>query len=208
MLMRSTIWITILSMSFLICVQTGAEAPAGGIQANSKPQPPAGLMEGKDDSWFVSIELSIPMTGSIGVTWGRMLNARTTIANFLYFFDRDWMVLLEKGDWHSNSFYTGLSFYYFPFAKKNQYEGYFIGGDFGLAVSRQEFKPLKKSDIFFYPFVDAYLMGYVIPIRGGLKMDCLLGGGWAPVESQVVIDGNRNPGDYYPLVNARLSYWW
>ena len=130
------------------------------------------------------------------------------MANFLYFFERDWMILLEKGDWHSNSVYTGLSFYYFPFAKRNHYEGYFIGGDFGLAISNQEFKPLKKSDIFFYPFIDCYLMGYVVPIWHGVKLDLLLGFGWAPCESVVVIDGNRNTGDYYPLVNARLSYWW
>jgi len=206
--MKSTIWMITLSMFVLTCVQAGAEVPTGNTQVNSEYQSTAGSAARRSVSWFASTELSIPMTGSIGVTWGKPLSDRMTIANFFYFFDRDWMVLLEKGDWHSNSAYIGLSFYYFPFAEKNQYEGYFIGGDFGLAVSRQEFKPLKKSDIFFYPFVDAYLMGYVIPIRGGLKMDCLLGGGWAPVESQVVIDGNRNPGDYYPLVNARLSYWW
>jgi len=51
-------------------------------------------------------------------------------------------------------------------------------------------------------------MGYVVPIRHGVKIELLLGFGWAPVESVVVIDGNRNTGDYYPLVNARLSYWW
>lgn len=164
----------------------------------------------KDESiaWFVSTEASIPMTGSIGITWGRPLNSRITMANFLYYFDRDWMILLEKGDWHSNSVYIGLSFYYFPFAKENHYEGYFIGGDFGLATSKQEYKPLKKSDIFFYPFVDSYLMGYVFPIWGGLKFDFLLGWGWAPCESQVVIDGHRNTGDFYPLINGRLSYWW
>lgn len=81
---------------------------AENMQAHTGPQ---SLVEGKDDTWFVSIELSIPMTGSVGIAWGRALNDRTTIANFLYYFDRDWMVLLEKGDWHSNSVYTGLSFF-------------------------------------------------------------------------------------------------
>ena len=159
-------------------------------------------------SWLVSTELSVPMTGSVGIVWGKPISERITISNFLYYFDRDWMILLEKGDWHSNSVYIGLSISYFPFSKPRRYEGYFIGGDFGLAISKQEFKPLGKSDVFFFPFLDIYFMGYVFPMWRGLDLTCLLGGGWADVESQVVIDGHRNAGDYYPLVNFRLSYKW
>ena len=170
--------------------------------------PVEGFASENNVSWLASTELSVPMTGSIGVTWGRPISERINMSNFLYYFDRDWMILLERGDWHSNSVYIGLSFSYFPFTKPCQYKGYFVGGDFGLATSRQEFKPLKKSDIFFFSFVEIYFMGYVFPIWRGLELVCLLGGGWAPVESQVVIEGHRNTGDYYPLVNVRLCYKW
>jgi hypothetical protein len=167
-----------------------------------------GVTDKMNISWLLSTEISVPMTGSVGVTLGKPISERITISNFLYYFDRDWMILLEKGDWHSNSVYIGLSFSYFPFAKPRQYEGYFIGGDFGLAISKQEFKPLRKSDVFFFPFLDIYFIGYVFPIWRGLDLTCLFGGGWADVESQVVIDGHRNTGDYYPLVNTRFSYKW
>jgi len=191
----------------IACFQQPVEGFASESKAVSTVE---GHIATAEDSitWLISTEVSIPMTGSLGITWGWPISERVTMSNFLYYFDRDWMILLEKGEWHSNSVYTGLSLSCFPFAKPHQYQGYFIGGDFGLAISRQEFKPLKKSDIFFFPFVDIYFMGYVLPIWGGLELVCLLGGGWAAVESQVVIDGHRNTGDYFPLVNIRLLYKW
>jgi hypothetical protein len=189
----------------MACLQEPVESFASESKAVSTVEGHTGATE-DSITWLISTEISIPMTGSLGITWGWPISERATMSNFLYYFDRDWMILLEKGDWHSNSLYTGLSFSCFPFAKPRQYQGYFVGGDFGLAISRQEFKPLGKSDIFFFPFVDIYFMGYALPIWRGLELVCLLGGGWAAVESQVVIDGHRNTGDYFPLVNVRLLY--
>ncbi|MDH5718338.1 MAG: hypothetical protein OEZ22_11985 [Spirochaetia bacterium] len=166
------------------------------------------LAKKEEISWLISTELSVPLTGSIGITLGKPLTDKLIISNFLYYFDRDWMKLLKKGDWHSNSVFVGLTFSYFPFSNSGEYNGYFVGGDFGLSISNQTYRPLNKSDVFFFPFLELYFCGYSMPLWQELDLVLLLGAGWADVSSQVNIDGHINSGDYYPIINARLSYKW
>lgn len=203
----------IFKITILIFSLTGAFASLSGVQSDfsqrvSTSNDSGAAASEEPVSWVISTELSVPLTGTVGVTLGKPLSERVAIANFLYYFDRDWMVLLSKGDWHSNSVYIGNSFTYYPFSKPGTFTGYFVGGDFGLAISKQTFKPLNKSGIFFFPFVDLYFAGYSIKLWEGVHLMGLLGGGWAPVSTSVEIDGNRNLGDYYPIINIRLAYKW
>jgi len=156
----------------------------------------------------LSTGVVIPLNGTIYVSWGRPVVDRLVLSNYVAFFERDWMVALEKGDWHSNTFYIGTMLQYFPTSQPGNYTGYYLGGDAGLASSRQTYRPLDKSDVFFFPYAEVYLFGYVFPIRGGLNLDLCLGGGYAPVSHIVSIEGHRNEGNYYPLADVRLTYRW
>jgi len=156
----------------------------------------------------LSTSPAIPLIGTIYLAWQRPVSDRLVVGNYLAFFERDWMVLLEKGDWHSNSVYIGTMLQYFPTAAPGTHEGYYLGGDFGLASSRQTYRPLDKSEVFFFPYAEAYLFGYVMPIAGGFNVDLCLGGGYAPVSHIVSIEGHRNSGNYYPLADVRATYRW
>jgi hypothetical protein len=46
--------------------------------------------------------------------------------------------------------------------------------------------------------------GYVILLWDSLKIDFLIGGGYAPVSQEVKIDNHINEGDFYPLLNIQL----
>lgn len=167
--------------------------------------------EARDNHYCISTALVVPLNGTLYISWGRSVSDRVVLSNYLAYFNREWMLLLEKGDWTSRSAYFGIMLQYFPFCKKNEYSGYFIGGDTGLATSRQTYYPVNKSDIFFFNYIEFYYLGYRIPlnmIHKRLKLDVTLGGGWAPVSHEVNIEGHRNEGDFYPLADIRLSYLW
>jgi len=157
---------------------------------------------------IIATGLGVPLNGSLFLMYGRPISDRVVLSNHFTYFNRDWMVLLEEGDWTSRTGYYGLVLQYYPFAAPGQYRGYYIGGDTGLAVSKQTYKPLSKSDIFFFGFLDGYFLGYTFPITRGFHLDCMLGGGWAPVSNEVVIEGHTNEGDFYPLANFMLAYRW
>jgi hypothetical protein len=161
----------------------------------------------KKNLHYISTGIAIPLNGTLYLAWGKPVSEKIVLSNYLAYFDRDWMVLLKKGDWHSRSFYYGLAIQYFPFSKERKYEGFYIGGDIGMAVSYQTYKPLNKSDLFFFFTIDGYFLGYIIPLWDSLKIDFLIGGGYAPVSQEVKIDGHVNEGDFYPLLNIQLSYW-
>jgi hypothetical protein len=118
-------------------------------------------------------------------------------------------MVLESSDWHSRSGYVGTLLQYYPGNSSDKHEGYFIGGDIGFSVSDQTYKPLDKNDIFFFPFVDIYFFGYTKQLSKNLFMDVFIGGGWAPVSSEVEIEGHRHDsGDFYPMCDVRFGYRW
>jgi hypothetical protein len=132
----------------------------------------------KKNLHYISTGIAIPLNGTLYLAWGKPVSEKIVLSNYLAYFDRDWMVLLKKGDWHSRSFYYGLAIQYFPFSKERKYEGFYIGGDIGMAVSYQTYKPLNKSDLFFFFTIDGYFLGYIIPLWDSLKIDFLIGEGY------------------------------
>lgn len=159
------------------------------------------------DSLYFSF--AFPLTGGPGLVYGTPVSDHLVLSSAFYYFDRDWAMVLESSDWHSRSGYIATLLQYYPGGKKSKYTGYFIGGDMGFAVSDQTYKPLDESDVFFFPFIDLYFFGYTQPLTQNFFMDICIGGGWAPVSSEVEIKGHRHDsGDFYPMADIRFGYRW
>jgi hypothetical protein len=183
----------------------------GSIIAQQKEQSsPDEQTEKKSFTHSVLTGIGVPLNGTLYLAWGRPVTDRLVLSSYAAFFERDWMVLLPESDqdWHSNTLYIGLMFQYFPVADVGKYEGYFIGGDFGIANSYQTYRPKNESDVFFFPYVEFYFFGYLIPLWDGLFIDFAIGGGYAMVSPVVKIKGHVNEGDFYPLVFINLGYRW
>lgn len=79
----------------------------------------------------------------------------------------------------------------------------------GLAISYQTYKPVDKSDLFFFPFIDLYVFGYDLGLSRRVRVLFFVGGGYAPVASTVKVDGHaHDSGDFYPVADVRLAYRW
>ncbi len=156
----------------------------------------------------LSFGIAIPLTGSPSLLWSRPISDRLVLGSEFAYFDRDWVFILEPSDWHSRSGYIGTFLQYYP-VTAGKYTGYWIGIDGGLAISYQTYKPLNKSDIFFFPYIDLYFCGYTFKLSQSLYLDIWAGGGWAPVSTEVNIEGHtHDSGDWYPIADVRLTYRW
>ncbi len=179
---------------------------AVGQELSAAPEAPAAA---RSFSRAFSFSLAVPLTGGFNVGWGVPASGRLVLMSFLAYFDRDWIVFLEPSDWHSYSGYVGTSLLYYPTGHPGDYQGYFVGGDVGLATSYQTYKPVDQSDLFFFPFIDLYLFGYDLALSRRIRAMFFLGGGFAPVASIVNVDGYKHDsGDFYPLADIRLAYRW
>ena len=103
--------------------------------------------------------IAVPLNGTLYLAWGRPLSDRLVISSYAAFFERDWMLILpkkgaEKGEWHSNTGYLGAMLQFFPTYAPGVFEGYYIGGDIGIAISYQTYLPLDESDVFFFPYIE------------------------------------------------------
>jgi hypothetical protein len=157
----------------------------------------------------LSLSLAVPLTGGFNIAWGHPLSDRLELQSFVAYFDRDWILIIEPSDWHSYSGYIGTALRYYPRGNSTGSGGYFVGGDLGLAISYQTYNPLDESDVFFFPFIDFYLLGYDFHVWEGLNIELIIGGGFAPVSQIVDIEGNTHKGgDFYPLSDFRISYRW
>jgi len=149
---------------------------------------------------------TIPLNGTIYLNWSRPISKHLEMSSYLAYFNREWMVLLEKGDWHSHSVYLGTMLKYYPTVENHTQ--YYVGGDVGIATSYQTYNPTNKGDVFWFPYIELYFLGWVFPIYEGLLIDLCAGGGYAPVSEVVEIDGHRNEGDFYVLLDLRIGYQW
>lgn len=194
-----------LGISLVACLLL-ASRPAG---AQEPPLPQDAPVAPRSFAQSFSFSLAVPLTGGFNVGWGVPASGRLVLMSFLAYFDRDWIVFIEPSDWHSYSGYVGTSLLYYPTGNPGNYQGYFVGGDVGMATSYQTYKPADQSDLFFFPFVDLYLFGYDLGLTRRLRAMLFLGGGFAPVASIVNVDGYKHDsGDFYPLADLRIAYRW
>ena len=184
---------------------TPTESPRQEIPAASfREDAPAG-----DFRHGLFVSAAIPLTGGFNVSWSRPVAGRLVLSSFLAYFDRSWFLIVEPSDWHSYSGYVGAMLQWYPTARSGQHRGYFVGGDIGLATSYQTYRPTGKGDIFWFPFIDLYLLGYTFNLWRGLYLDAFLGGGYAPVGPIVKVDGHKHDsGDFYQIADLRLGYRW
>jgi hypothetical protein len=204
--MRSTIAIAIVAGAAL-----AAAAPVRCQSRTSAPRTLAVAHDAPPPQKFqssLSVGVAIPLTGSPNLVWARPVSDRILLGSEFAYFDRSWVMILEESDWHSRSGYLGTSLQYYP-GVPGRYEGYWVGIDGGLAISHQTYRPTSESGTFFFPYVDFYFLGYTFGGSHRILVDLWVGGGWAPVGSEVRIGEHaHDTGDFYPIADVRLTYRW
>ena len=180
--------------------QEVSKTPESKTEEPKKPEPKKSFRNG------LFLSFAVPLTGGFNISWSRPVSDRLVLSSFIAYFDRNWLLIIEPSDWHSYSGYIGVMLQYYP---ATPLEGYFIGGDLGLAISYQTYLATHESGIFFFPFIDLYLVGYSFRLWRGLFLDVLLGGGYAPVQPIVIVKGHKHDGgDFYPIADLRIGYRW